>query len=330
MVVRDFIQTGKVDEKDFASKVREADAVVFQRPNSEKILNLMKALKQKGKKVIFENDDTYLLGKGIPLERLESDEQRELAKNLSFYTDACLRIADGVIASTEILGEEYRRINPNTVVLKNTIDPLDEFTCKPNETGKFRIGFIASVTTNDDYLHLKEQIRALDERGDITIVVLGLKHKDGSSISFMKPDVQFWSTLKNIEWHPYVHVTEYMHTLSKLALDLAVIPRKDSYFNRCKSSLKALEMSLLKIPVIAQSFGDGTGPYEGDLYPYLTLIEDNTQWYNSIVHIRDDYALYKKKAEQAHHFVLEHYSIKTYAQEWVRQIHNLCKSPQKS
>ena len=303
------------------NKIEKADVIVFQRPNTLNALQLVRLCKSLGKKVIFENDDTYLYGKGIDPNLLENDKQREVAKEMSNITNQILSICDGAIASTEILAKEYGEINPNVVVLKNCIDPLDEYTCKPNTTGKYRVGFIGSVTTNDDYIHLKDQILRLDERNDVTIVIMGVKYKDGTFAKFMTKDHEFWSSLKNVEWHSYVPVREYMYTLSKLALDVAIIPRKDSYFNQCKSNLKFLEMSLLKIPVIAQ----GIATYEQDK-DYLTLVYDNANWYNEIINSKNNYSEYKKLAEKAHDYVLENYNIKTYAQEWVKQIEYLCKS----
>jgi glycosyltransferase involved in cell wall biosynthesis len=308
--------------KDIVSKkIYNADVVVMQRPNTQEALNLAKLLKGIGKKVIFENDDTYLYGKGIDPNLLENDEQRKKAKEISTITNEILKIADGAIASTPILADEYRQVNSNVCVLKNCIDPLDELPCKKNTTGKFRIGFIGSVTSNEDYVHIKEQIKQLDDRGDITIVVFGIKHKDGSTLSFMKKDRMFWESLKNVEWQHYVPVLKYFTTLASLALDVIIIPRNDSYFNRCKSNLKFLEASLLKIPVIAQGF-DGS-PYEQDK-DYLTLVYDNNDWYNTIIRIKENYNTYKELAVRAHDYVLENYNIKKYAQEWVEEINKLC------
>jgi glycosyltransferase involved in cell wall biosynthesis len=323
MVVREFL-VGEPNTQAVLEQAKKADVVVMQRPNSEKFYNIMHSLKALGKKVIFENDDTYLVGKGIDLDRLENDKQRELAKEISAWTNKCLALADGAIASTPILAEEYSQTNPNVCVLKNCIDPLDEFPCKENTTGKFRVGFVGSVTTNDDYIHIKDQIKQLDDRGDVTIVVFGIKYKDGSHISFMKEDLDFWSTLKNVEWQPYVPVTSYMMTLAKLSLDLAIIPRNENYFNACKSNLKFLEMSLLKIPVLAQGFSNGLSPYQGADEPYLTLVHDNSQWYNTIVTIKDAYSEYKQKAIKAHEYVLQEYNIKNYATQWVDKIKQLC------
>jgi len=326
MVVSDFIKLGReIEPNSIIDQARKADVIVFQRPQEQKTLALVKILKEMGKKVIFENDDTYLVGKGIPLERLENDAQRKIAIELNATTNEILALCDGAIASTEILAKEYSETNKNVAVLKNCIDPLDEFPCKENDTGKFRIGFIGSVTTNDDYDHIKEQIRRLDSRGDITIVVMGVIYKDGSYLSFMKDDYFFWADLNNIEWHPYVNVTDYMMTVANLALDVAIIPRKDNYFNRCKSNLKFLEMSLLHIPVIAQGFSDGDSPYQGFECKHMTIVSNDTQWYNTIIKVKENYETHKQIAHEAHDYVLENYNIKKYAGEWTETIKKLCQ-----
>jgi len=324
MVVSDFMRKDmKYSAEAIKAQSDIADIIVFQRPSYARSLELGRALKAKGKKIIFENDDTY---EGLPLERLDNEKQRQIAKEQANNLREFLKMADGAIASTKILAEEYKRLNPNVAVLKNCIDPLDQYECKENTTGKFRIGFIGSVTSNDDYFHIKDQIKKLDERGDITIVVLGVKYQDGTHLPVMQEDFNFWNSLKNIEWQPYVHVTEYMMTLADLALDLAVIPRKEHYFNQCKSNLKFLEMSLLKIPVLAQGFSDGTSPYQGVDEPYLNIVMNNDEWYNNIVEIKDNYLPYEDKAIKAHQYVLDNYDItNNYAQEWVNTINNLCK-----
>jgi O-antigen biosynthesis protein len=326
MVVKEFLvmrRNSPVEE--IQRQARMADVVVLQRPKEAQSLNLVRSLKAAGKKVIFENDDTYLLGKGVFLEKLQNDKQREIVKMYDKYIKEILKECDGAIASTPILAKEYAEFNPNVAVLKNCIDPLDEFPCKPNTTGKFRVGFIGSVTTNDDYIHIKDQIKRLDERGDVTIVVLGVKYKDGKHLSYMEPDYQFWNSLKNIEWHPYVNVTEYMSTIADLSLDLAIIPRQESYFNRCKSNLKFLEMSLLRIPVIAQGFSTRDGPYDGEDAAYMTVMYDDSKWYDQVVEIKESYEKYKQLAEKAHDYVLQNYNIATYAHEWTKTIKKLCK-----
>ncbi len=324
-VISEFINSGTTQNaEELTKKAMRADIVCFQRPTGNNSLQLAKLLKSKGKYIIMDNDDTY---SGIPLHRLGNNKQVEIAKELNNNLNEFCKIAHGITTSTEILKEEYSKINKNTVVLKNTIDPNDEFKCKVNITSKFRIGFIGSVTTNDDYFHIKEQIKQLDDRNDITIVVMGVKLANGKLLaSSMQEDLDFWQSLNNVEWHPLCNVTDYMYNISKLALDLVIIPRKDHYFNKCKSNLKFLEMSLLRIPVLAQSFSDGLSPYQQNK-DYCTLVTDNNEWYNMVVEIKNNHEKYRRLANKAHDYVLENYSIKNYASEWQKQIEILCKYP---
>ncbi len=322
LVTGDFVGR-QFDVESIIEKAKLADVVVIQRPNEPKRAHIAKVLKQMGKKIIVDNDDTYDPEKGIPMHLLDNDNQRDIARKMSMYINQTLALADGATVSTEILAEEYRKINKNVVVLKNCIDPLDEYPLKPNTTGKFRVGFIGSVSTNDDYLHIKDCIKKLDERGDTTIVVFGIKFKDGSLLPSTGRDHEFWASLKNVEWQPFVPNNVYYFTIAQLALDLAIIPRKEHYFNQCKSNLKFLEMSLLHIPVIAQGFQDGTSPYQGVDEKYMTIVVDNDTWYDKIVEIKDNYEVAKNLADRAHDYVLEHYNIKTYASEWVKKIKEL-------
>ena len=322
-VVSDFLRKDMdVSNEQFTKKAMAADVICFQRPSSEPSLKLAQLLRQAGKKIIFDNDDSYA---GVPLDKLENDRQREIAKQLNNNLNDFVKMADGVTVSTEFLAKEYRQYNDNVVVLKNTVDPLDEYPCEPNTTGKFRVGIIGSVSSNDDYIHIKDQIKRLDARGDIQFVLMGVQYQDGEVMPSMQNDFDFWDSLENMEWHTVVPVTDYMANVASFALDLVIAPRKEHYFNQCKSNLKALEMSLLGIPFIAQGFSDGTSPYQGDIEPYITVVNDNNDWYNEVIKCKDSHEEYKKLAAKAHDFVLKEYNITNYAQVWQQKIENLCK-----
>lgn len=323
-VVRDFIGKG-YDTDEMLKLSMKADAIVFQRPNDPLKVELMKLLKAKGKKIIFDNDDTYLPDKGVPLAMLKSDKQREIAIKMNDCLYDAIKLADLTVASTEPLAEEYRAISDNVVVIGNYIDPLDAMDSKPNNTGKYRVGFIGSVTTNDDYTHIKDQIRKLAERGDTTIVVFGIKKQHGTFHEGYREDAEFWESLPNVEWQQFVHINEYYSTLANLALDLAIIPRKDSYFNRCKSNIKFLECSLLKIPVLAQGFEDGQSPYQANSQDkdFMDIVTDNSQWYDKTIDMLINKEDSMSLAQSAHDYVLERYNINDHAQKWKQVITNL-------
>lgn len=324
MVIKDFVRSNglQADLSKIQEAVKKADVIVMQRPTDKEHLELAKWIKLNDKKVIFENDDTYDAEKSNNLDRLKNKSAQDMFLGMSQNVRDFLKIADGFIASTDMLYKEYSEHNSNGVVLKNTIDPLDEYEKPKNTTGKLRVGLVGSVTTNNDYNHIKEQIKKLDERGDVTLVVMGVKYRNGNYSKFMQDDYDFWGSLKNVEWHPYVPLLEYMMTVASLSLDVAIIPREESYFNKCKSNLKYLEMSLLKIPVIAQGFSTKDGPYDNGC-PHAELVYDNSTWYDKIIDVKDNYSKYQDMANKAHDYVLENYNIKTYAQEWTKAIEKL-------
>jgi glycosyltransferase involved in cell wall biosynthesis len=304
------------DKEEMHKKALDSDVIVFQRPNTSEKVEIAKMLKKLGKKIVMDNDDTYLPDKGVPLHMLGSDNQREIAKEMNRNLYEFAQLADLVTLSTETLAGEYKDLNENIEVLKNCIDPLDAYEPKENTSGKPRIGFIGSVTTNNDYLHIKDVIRRLDDEG-VTIVVFGVKHPNGKTLRGYENDYQFWNSLKNIEWQPFVFVNEYYKTINNLALDLMIIPRQESYFNQCKSNLKFLEASLLKIPVVAQGFSDGTSPYQGEEdSKHMVVVTDNDLWYNEIRELLDNKEKRIDMAQKAHDYVLKNYNINNYAKHW--------------
>lgn len=297
----------------------KADVVVFQRPNDRTRVELMRLLKAKGKKIVFENDDTYLPDKGVPLNMLGSDKQRTLAIQLQKNLDEACSIADLCILSTEKLADEWRQKHSNVIVMRNTVDPLDEWERERDTSGKLRVGLIGSVSSNEDYIHIKDQLTQLANSGDVTFVVLGHFKNPELHRGFEKDEL-FWSTMPNVEWHEFVPVMQYYEKVASMKLDVAIIPRRDSYFNQCKSDVKFLEMSLLRIPVIAQDF-EGS-PYRPHA-EYLTLATDD--WLTPVYNLMNDYQKYATLADKAHDYVVTNYNIENYAKEWRYNIEKLCK-----
>lgn len=309
-VINDFVSK-KFDTEELYKKAMQSDIIVFQRPNDHIKSELAILLKQKGKKIVFDNDDTYLPEKGIPLVMLTTEKQKEIAHYMNDNLYKVIEVSDLVVAATEFLADEYRLVHDNVIVSKNCIDPNDEYKPRENKTGKYRIGFVGSVTSNDDYVHIKEQITKLANRDDVTIVVFGVKDRNGKVYGSMKDDLEYWNSLPNIEWQSFVPISEYYYTINKLTLDLMVIPRKDNYFNRCKSNLKFLEASLLRIPVIAQGFEDGLSPYQVNKEDsnHMEIVIDNNTWYDKIVELLEDKDRRISMAEKAHDYVVENYNI---------------------
>lgn len=309
----------RMKPEDMKKHLAWAEVVVFHRAEEQQYHDLAKLLKKDGKKVVMDNDDTFHLEDGHPL--MSFDPEGTFQQNLQRRHDNLnefLAMSDMATASTEILAEEYREFSDNVVVLPNYVDPDDWDEPIRNETDKVRIGMVGSVAMEYDYLHLKDIIRKLGERDDVEIVMFGLgdlKHRleNPKVTDVFKEEYEFWDSV-NMEHFPWVKNYLYPETLNEMKLDMMLIPRKDNYFNRCKSNLKFLEAAMCEIPVIAQSFKDG--PYEEITDETGILIKDNKDWEKEIETMIEDKELRRLIGRNAKKYVLKNYDIKDHAHKW--------------
>ena len=269
--------------------IMSAEVVVMQRPFEKASKDLFLALREGGKKLVFDNDDTYKV-----------NDVMRLGKMLDAMNDSVdwfIKNADMVTTTTEFLADEYRKLNPNVVVLPNFINPEDFPKKKANRGKKVRIGVIGSVGLDNtgDIDHIKDVIYELSEREDVTLVLMGQPTHEG-----------FWKDVQ-VEAHPFVHIWDYFKQLADLKLDMVLIPRADTYFNRAKSNVKFLEMSMLEIPCIAQTFDDKKSPYDKD-GEYMILANKQDEWIHEINEMIKDKELRRMVGKRAKKYVLKNYN----------------------
>lgn len=321
---RTSLLTPRINPDQQSRAVLDADIVVFHRPNDWRSLEIAKKLRKQGKKIVADNDDTYKHLDGKNLEKALQKVDKGL--------DEFIRFADLVTTTTEVLAKEYRELNDNVAILPNCIDPDVWPEPLKNDTGKVRLGFVGSVASNSDYDNIREVLSALSKRDDVQIVVFGLPHQmpdasDQEAIivrDMYKKDYEFWQSL-NIDWHPFVPVADYIDSLNNLKLDIMVIPRKDDYFNRCKSNLKFLEASMLKIPCVVQGFEDGLSPYQVNPEDknYCDIVVDNSKWMEYLEPLIQSKELREEKGQKAYDYVLENYNIENKIHLWEKEYQNL-------
>ena len=161
-------------------------------------------------------------------------------------------------------------------------------------------------------------IKKLSERDDVEILMFGLgdiKHRKANPLvtKVFSDEYKFWDSI-NMTQFPWVKRYMYNDTLNEMELDIMLIPRKDNYFNRCKSNVKFLEAAMCEIPVIAQSFENG--PYEEITPDMGVLIKDNNDWEKEINRLIDDKKLRREMGKNARDYVLKNYDINDHAHEW--------------
>lgn len=297
-----------------AQAVLDADIVSFHRPNDDRCFKIAEMLRKQGKKIVFDNDDTY---KGI-----DTMKMGKIFDKIDKAVDEFVKSADLVTCSTEFLAKEYRQLNPNVVVLPNCVDPEDWDEPLKNTTDKVRIGFVGSVGLNGDCDNFRPALEELAKRDDVTIVLFSLPPKDSSTMlkvqDMYRGDYAFWESLPNIEWHHFVKFENYITTLNELKLDIMVIPRRDDYFNRCKSNLKFLEASMLEVPVVAQGFSDNMSPYQVDPEDaqHMRIVVDNTKWMEELTPLIENPQLRHDMGKKAREYVVKKYSIENNIWKW--------------
>lgn len=310
-----------------ALAAQASEIVVFHRPDDPKKLKLARLFKSVGKKIVFDNDDTFKDDGGFKLNDYMNEERMKRGmEKINDTIDTFIKEADLITCSTKFLKKEYEALNKNVVVLPNCVDPFYFDEPLKNYDGTIRIGIIGSLAITADVEIIKPIVEKYHNDKRVKIVVFSLppKNQDKVTRELYADEYKFWESV-NVEWQPFVDINKYYDTLNNLRLDLAIIPRADNYFNRCKSNLKFLECSMFEIPVLAQSFKDKQSPYE--INPkdkkHMLLVKDN--WIESVEYAITHMDEMKKMGKKAHKYVKNEYDIAKNAHKWEKAYKKILK-----
>lgn len=300
---------------------KDADIIVFHRPETKQKIDLALTLKSMGKKIVFDNDDTYKDHTAVKLnDYFDKERTKRGLAMVNKAADGFAIEADLVTCTTEFLADEYRKLNPNVVVLPNCVDPFYFEEPLRNETDIVRIGVTGSIGSSTDLDVVAPIIRHYENDPRVKIVFFSLppNRKENPVVEKIYRDEYAFLDSVNVEWHPTVNADVYYDKINSLKLDMMIIPRADNYFNRAKSNLKFLEASMFEIPCIAQGFADGKSPYQvnPDDQKHLKLVMDNKDWIPEIEKMIADKEGRREMGKKAKEYVIENYSIDKKAYLW--------------
>ncbi len=297
-----------------------SDIVVFHRPETPEKLKLMHILKEQGKKIVFDNDDTYKDNDSVSLNKyINAERVKRGMKSINKHVDAFIAEADLVTCTTQFLADEYKKLNSNVIVLPNCVDPFLYEEPLRNETDVVRIGITGSVGVTSDVKVLAPIIRHYEKDPRVKIVFFSLPaNRNDKLVSETYDNEYAFLDSIDVEWHPYADADVYYDKINSLKLDIMIIPRDDNYFNRCKSNLKFLEASMFEIPVIAQGFTDGNSPYQvnPEDQKYMDIVTDNNDWIPAIEKLIANKELRREMGKKAKEYVLENYDINKKGYLW--------------
>lgn len=307
------VKDGKTHIYISEADVKWADIVVFERFYSagkftqqniltDTIKKLVEIAKDHGKKIVYEVDD---LVHGVDPHNPSYEILNRQNTALFDHVDYILANCDLITVTTEILGEEYKKMfNKPYAVCPNSIDLDKDWNVKKFDKGKkLRIGWSGGNSHIKDIEMISDVLKdiAEDYQDRIQLVFMGhtpttLDHVD-------------------IEYHGFIEYDEYPQRLAEINLDIGLCPLEAGRFNESKSNIKWIEYSALNIATVASAIP----PYSNTIENGKTglLVKNRySKWYNAIKRLIEDDKLRNEIAQNAYNEINKNYNIKNTAKLW--------------
>jgi glycosyltransferase involved in cell wall biosynthesis len=224
--------------------------VVFQRSSTKEQLEIIKHFKKTNPKkvLVYECDDDLF---NIPEWNFASPFYKDNRK----YIEEIVSLCSGVTVSTEYLKKLFLPYNSNISVIPNHLPKFlwgnASFNLNVDGYNKPRICYPGSFN------HFDQK----SDKGDF----------DKDLIEFVKntTDKYQWVFVggmplslqgnKDIEYHGWQGVLEFPRFIRDLNIDIMLAPLEDIEFNKSKSNIKALEATVIGVPLVCSN----VEPYKG-------------------------------------------------------------------
>ncbi|GAC1533814.1 MAG: hypothetical protein NVS3B1_28250 [Marmoricola sp.] len=240
-----YIQTGIVKHDTREPVMTDYKVIIVQQPLGETWAKRIRSLQKIGIKVLFEVDD-FLHGvhkaKG-------HDFARSYEKSILPKFERCMRVADGLICSTEYIAERYARFNSNTYVCRNGID-----------MARYRLTIPERPTVNIGWAGATGHVHQMADwiNGGLLDVLVG--RDKAMFVSVGQP--QLAHAVQQILGEsralgiPFTLIESYPSAMC--LFDIALAPAGNSRWYRGKSDLRWLEAAALGLPLVASPsiYGD--------------------------------------------------------------------------
>lgn len=237
----------------------------------------------------------------------------DLAKNRKMIDNvkrACEQV-DCITTTNEHLAKVYREFN-NVKVLPNCVD-LKQWNKLPllrKNPEEIRICWQGGHSHWEDlYLIRKSLIEIANKYPNVKIMMLG--YMPVSMEKDFKPG--------QLEFHPWVETPAHPYRLAALDIDIAIIPLKDTIFNRSKSVIKWVEFSSLEVPCITSYVPPYDSIQDADELNKGIFVENNDVdgWVKGLQALIESPELRKTIGTNARNFVQQNFDINTQYHQWV-------------
>ena len=290
-----------------AEDIAWAEIVLLQREANEPTLELIRQLKNAGKKTVFDIDDLLTEIPDYLLSSHTTGKRRELLEKT-------LAEVDAITVATEQLREAYRDLNPNIFVVPNTSSAMPPLPPLDSEDSRVALIVASSDTVRLDFITqcLREVQAAIGEK--IRLIGIG------------PPGEYLAAQGIPIERNKNLSYESFRLFLQSLPSAIGLIPLNDSRFNSCKSAIKFLDYAQAGVVSICS-----------EVPPYTDVVEDrktgrlapNTTeaWKQAIIDLVDDSQQRQDLARAAHRAANNEWGSRNAAIAWQSLVEHLGPYP---
>lgn len=275
--------------------------VVLQQVVGIPWLNHIRALQQKGIKVLYEIDD-YV--QGVRKVNRHSSAHKYTKKHCE-HMELCMAACDGMIVTTEFLAQRYRKFNERIWICRNSIEGrrYQEFSPPSRGDGSLHIGWAGGEGHWDDVVAWMPAVeRILDEFPRVRFGTIG--KRVGQELPERLHHRMFEL--------PFVSIENYPGALCNF--DIALAPSSRNDFFKGKSDLRWVECGALGIPVVADPW------LYSDTQHGITAMHAAT-WNEAYVHMKtliEDREVREYVARKARQEVFEKRTIEVMCDQWIK------------
>lgn len=243
---------------------------------------VIRTLKEDGKKIVYDVDDAFDLID--PTNPFYYAVKKDVSSGNELFA-----LADHVTVGTPALAEYVKnKTSAPITVIPNCYNPTEWTFPRPKREG-IRIGFSGSTTHVAGLVEILPVIKHLQERFDVKFLIQGFGQTTYErwyhNFKYQAP-AEGVATLEKLnelikeiqfEWIPFVDFNIFPQVLTNMALDIGICPLKETPFNKCRGSSKAMEYTLSGALALASD----TTPYRTD--PTSVLVKEG-EWLKTLTY----------------------------------------------
>ena len=244
----------------------------------EQTLNLIEVIQKKGKKIIYDIDD-YLIGT-IPkfLKSHNTEEMKEDNTGRADITKQLIIKANLVTVGTSEMEKKLKPLNSKTLIFPNGINN-NLVSNKDNDfDNNMQWSIILASSDTVDISMLSDVLNPILDNNDCHLKVVGPISKQVKKIT----------SHANVSFYDNMSYQDFLNFLIKQNNAIGFIPLDDSEFSNCKTPIKYINYSSLRIPCICSNVKPYNEIIENEFNGFLANNTDDWLNYFNILKIKDN------------------------------------------